>query len=100
MPDDHVQRALTDMLYGAKVSALALGAYFLRNDGFVLSDAPTADDVIDAFRDRFDYPVDADDEFEPLFSTEVPDVDFEWFEEVTPELSAEFTPVEEEPSDV
>ena len=36
-PDNHAELALSQMLYGKRVSALSLGAYFLRNDGFVLS---------------------------------------------------------------
>lgn len=82
MPPDHAELALTKMLYDKPVSALALGAYFLRNDGFVLSGEPTAADVISGFREKFDYPPDADDEFALLFSTDVPAVEFGWFEPV------------------
>jgi hypothetical protein len=84
-PDNHVELALKEMLYGKPVSALAMGAYFLRNDGFVLSGEPQATDVIAAFRAKFDYPDDAEDEFSQLFSTDVPDDDgFDWFDAVLP----------------
>ncbi len=67
------------MLYNKPVSALAIGAYFLRNDGFVLLGEPTAQDVVAGFRVRFDYPAEADDEFAKLYSDEIPDVMFDWF---------------------
>jgi hypothetical protein len=80
-PESHAALALEQMLYKTRVSALALGAYFLRNDGFVLSGDPGPDDVIAGFRARFDYPDDAQAEFTTLFTTEAPtDVDFAWFE--------------------
>lgn len=100
LPDDHIERAFKDLLYEAPVSALAMGAYFLRNDGFVLSGKPSALDVIAGFRAKFDYPEDAADEFSRLFTTDVPDDDgFVWFD-----LFATSAPLEplttEEPSDV
>ncbi|KAB1159201.1 hypothetical protein F6X68_08925 [Micromonospora sp. AMSO12t] len=80
LPVDHVDRALRELLYETPVSALALGAYFLRNDGFIISGAPAPTDLIAAFRLRFDYPDDAEEEFETLFKTDVPaSVNFEWF---------------------
>jgi len=79
-PDDHVELARKQMLWDKPVSALAMGAYFLRNDGLVLSGEPGAADVIAAFRAKFDYPADAQDEFTRLFTPEVPDVNFAWFE--------------------
>src|SRR5690606_25313476 len=79
-PENHADLAFTQMLKGRKVSALSMGAYFLRNDAFVLSGEPTAEDVIEAFRSRFDYPTDSEEEFARLFTTDVPVVDFEWFE--------------------
>jgi hypothetical protein len=83
-PDDHVDLALKQMLYNKPVSALAMGAYFLRNDGFVLSDEPTAGDIIAAFRVKFDYPDDTEGEFSQLFATDVPEVLFDWFEPTQP----------------
>lgn len=89
MPNDHVARALSEMLFGAQVSALAMGGYFLRNDGFVLSGEPTPQDLIAAFRSKFDYPADAEDEFSPLFTTDVPSaIDFEWFESAPPAIES------------
>lgn len=100
LPDDHVERAFKDLLYEKPVSALALGCYFLRNDGFVLSGQPTADDVVEGFRARFDYPDDAEDEFARLFTTNVPDADgFAWFDHFpTDTPQAPFW--SEEPNDV
>lgn len=82
LPDDHVDLALKQMLYSQPVSALAMGAYFLRNDGFVLSRELAAEDVIAGFRAKFDYPDDS--EFSQLFVTDVPEVPFEWFESAQP----------------
>jgi hypothetical protein len=80
-PDAHADLALKQMLYNKRVSAVALGAFFVRNDGFVILGDPTPDDVIAGFRARFDYPSDTDEEFAKLFSTEVPPgVAFRWFE--------------------
>lgn len=79
-PDDHVELALKQMLYNKPVSALAIGAYFLRNDGFVLSGEPTADDLVAGVRAKFDYPSDTEAEFVRLFTTDAPEVLFDWFE--------------------
>lgn len=81
-PTNHVELAQGQMLYGKQVSALALAAYFLRNDGFVLTGEPAAGDLIAGFRARFDYPAEADGEFGQLYSSEIPAVDFTWFESV------------------
>lgn len=96
LPEDHVERAFKDLLYEQPVSALALGCYFLRNDGFVLSGEHTALDVIAGFRTRFDYPEDAEDEFVRLFTTDVPpDEGFAWFDPFTPEAPGEPLVIEE-----
>ena len=84
MPHNHVELARKQMLWDKPVSALAMGAYFLRNDGFVLSGEPSARDIISGFRAKFDYPEDADAEFTQLFSSDVPDLSFAWFEPATP----------------
>lgn len=84
-PDNHDELAFEKMLYGKPVPALAMGAYFLRNDGFVLSGDPAAQDIIAGFRAKFDYPDDADDEFARLFTTDVPDDDgLDWFDLFVP----------------
>lgn len=93
LPDDHVDRAFRQMLYEQPISALALGAYFLRNDGFVLSGDPVALDVVAAFRLKFDYPVDADREFSLLFTAEpLVDVAFDWFEPFDPQTGEDIAP--------
>lgn len=81
-PQNHMELARTQMLYNEPVSSLAMGAYFLRNDGFVLSGEPGPDDLIAAFRSKFSYPDDAQDEFVKIFTVEVPtDINFAWFTE-------------------
>jgi hypothetical protein len=100
MPDNHTELALAQMLYGKPVSALAMGAYFLRNDGFVLSGSPGAVDVIAAFRAKFDYPESVNGEFSQLFTTDVPDdVGFSWFMPAS-SLIADATSPSKESSDV
>jgi len=81
LPVDHAERALQSLLFGQRVSALALGAYFLRNDGFVVTGEAAADDVVLGLRRKFDYPSETDEEFDLLFSAKPP-VDVEWFEAV------------------
>lgn len=97
MPDNHVRLAFEQMLYSTPVSALALGAFFLRNDGFVISGAPGAGDVLAGFRTKFDYPPNADDEFDLLYATDVPTVDFDWFEPA--DLPVEWADDDSEASD-
>lgn len=80
MPSNHTQLALDQMLFGEPVSALALGAYFLRNDGFVLNGEPGLGDLVAAFRDKFDFPPDAEDEYQRLFTVVGPTAEFPWFE--------------------
>jgi hypothetical protein len=89
IPEDHVDRALRELLYDEPVSALALAAYFLRNDGFVITGDPGPSDLIAAFRLKFDYPEDAQHEFSTLFTTDEPaDIDFAWF--VAPDAPVNF----------
>lgn len=80
MPLNHADRALAEMLYGQPVSAVAVGAFFLRNDGFVLTGVPSVSDVVAGMRSKFDYPATADAEFTHLFTVDDPGVGFEWFE--------------------
>ncbi len=81
LPPNHVELAFDQMLYGQRTSALALGAYFLRNDGFRITGEPSAADVIAGFRSKFDYPAEADNEFHTLFHTDLPDFELDWFEQ-------------------
>lgn len=83
-PNNHVELALKQMLYNEPVSAMAMGAYFLRNDGFVLTGQPAADDLVAGFRAKFDYPTNAEGEFSQLFAADVPTVAFDWFEPAQP----------------
>jgi len=82
MPENHVELARKQMLWDKPVSALAMGAYFLRNDGFVLSGEPMAEDVISGFRAKFDYPEDTLLEFTRLFASDIPTASFDWFEPI------------------
>ena len=91
LPDDHLHLALKQMLYDVPVSALAMGAYFLRNDGFILTGHPTAADLIAAFRSKFDYPPSSETEFATLFTTTTPqNPEFEWFE-ASPQFAVDIT---------
>jgi hypothetical protein len=84
MPESHAEMAFREMLYETRVSALAMGAYFLRNDGFVISGEPEASDLVAAFRTKFDFPDSTSDEFAELFDDATPArVDFAWFEPAT-----------------
>ena len=79
MPGDHASRAKSDMLYGATVPAVAVSAYFLRNDGLILdTNEGTGADLIAAFRSKFTFVDDA--EFNSLFDLSVPDAGFDWLE--------------------
>ena len=80
MPPNHADLALAQMLYGQPVSAVAIGSFFLRNDGFVLRGAPSVSDLVAGMRRKFDYPSAADAEFAQLFTVDDPGVPFEWFE--------------------
>lgn len=85
LPDDHVELAFKDLLYETPVPVLALGAYFLRNDGFILSGEPSELDVIAGFREKFDYPEDTEDEFARLFTTGAPEPgSVSWFDRFNP----------------
>ncbi|MCA0146761.1 hypothetical protein [Blastococcus sp. LR1] len=95
MPDNHVDLAHQQMLYNRSVSALAMGAYFLRNDGFVLSGEASAADLIAGFRIKFDYPPETNNEFTRLFTTTEPEEPPTWFEPA--DLNAVLI---EEPADV
>lgn len=83
-------RAHKELIFETPVSSLAMGAYFLRNDGFVLTGDIRADDLVDAFREKFDYPADTEDEFSQLFQTEIPGtIDFDWFEPVSDSVTVD-----------
>ena len=93
VPDNHAELAFEQMLYGSRVSALAMGAFFLRNDGFILRGDPSATDIVDGFRARFDYPVETNEEFELLFASDIPsDLVFEWFEAAPEPAQEELLP--------
>ena len=96
MPSNHADLALAQMLYGTPVSAVAVGAFFLRNDGFVLNGPPSAGDLVAGLRAKFDYPQSTDTEFAQLFVTDDPNTSFDWFEP----LPSTDVGAAQEPSDV
>jgi hypothetical protein len=79
LPSDHAEQALAALLYGSKASAVALGAYFLRNYGFRTPHVfPDDGEVIEGFRKWFRF--ESSTEFSLLFDTDQVTVDFDWFE--------------------
>lgn len=80
VPTDHAIKAKSELLYSARVPAVAMGAYFLRNDGFLLDADGSAEDVIAGLRLKFRYDDAHDSEFDDLFDSTIPDVEFAWFE--------------------
>lgn len=69
MPADNADLALKNLLYGDRVSAKALGAFFLRDDVFLMDTMPGEPDLIDAFRTKFDFQGPNGGDFDTLFST-------------------------------
>lgn len=72
MPPDNADLALKNLLYGQRVSAAALGAFFLRDQVFLKDKEPTVDDLIDTFRGRFGFPPSEMADFVKLFDTTAP----------------------------
>lgn len=81
MPEDNAQLALDRLLYGTRVSSVALGAFFLRNDVIAIHDgSPAGIDVADAFRLKFGFN-EGDPDFDLLFSTQATSpTPFHWFD--------------------
>lgn len=69
MPANNADLALKHLLYGERVSAVALGAFFLRDDAFQNNTEPGPGDLVEAFRAKFDFPQSTDDDFEKLFKS-------------------------------
>lgn len=88
MPPDNADLALKNLLYGVRVSAAAMGAFFLRDEVFAKDDEPTVDDLIDTFRGRFGFPPDEDANFLKLFDTSAPTLpnSESWFEPAPAEV--------------
>lgn len=83
VPDDHAARAKEQLLFKGTVSALAMGCYFLRNDGFLLDGPGHPGDVVEGFRRKFEWGQTDEADFLTLFDVTVPNVDFAWFELAT-----------------
>jgi hypothetical protein len=89
LPSNHAALALERLLFNEPVSALATAAYFLRNDGFVLSGEPDRWDLIAAFQTKFDFDRVDDADFATLFSVgEHEGLGWDWFEPVGGDLGA------------
>lgn len=88
MPDDNADLALTNLLYGTRVSAAAIAAFFLRDQVFVKDREPTVDDLIDTFRGRFGFLPDEEADFVQLFDVRVPALPDAgpWFQLAPPEV--------------
>lgn len=81
MPPNNADLAFQNLLFGARVSAAAVGAFFLRDQVFLNDVEPTVDDLIDTFRGRFGFaPGEVD--FDKLFDTATPTLSNAepWFE--------------------
>lgn len=82
LPDNHAALAREGLLFGDPVSSVAMGGYFLRNDGFILDGPGSAEDLNAAFRRKFLFE-DSEDEFSTLFDGTLPITDFAWFDEIS-----------------
>ncbi len=79
--EQHWQPALTVLLKGQPLPAVAVAAFMLRDYGFVSDEPPTTDDLIAAFRKEFRYGPGDDDEFDTLFDSEW-EAGTDWFEPI------------------
>jgi hypothetical protein len=75
MPQDNADKALSNLLYGERVSAVAMGAFFSRDDAFVSETEPGPGDLVEAFRVKFDFPSSDEDDFQKLFDSSLPIVE-------------------------
>lgn len=91
VPRDHTARAKTEMLYGETVPAVAIGAYFLRNEGFIIDGEPSPNDIVSAFRVKFRYDESHDNEFTELFDGMTSSTEFRWFESALPQSFGDVT---------
>lgn len=82
MPTDNADLALKNLLYGVRVSAAAMAAFFLRDQVFANDQEPTLDGLIDTFRARFGFPSSEEADFVKLFDATAPLLpdDGSWFE--------------------
>lgn len=94
LPDNHADLAKTNLLFNAPVLSVAMGGYFLRNDGFILDGTGSAEDINAAFRRKFLFE-DSGDEFSTLFDDAVPATNFAWFDVISvPPVDAPDLPTE------
>ncbi len=92
LAQDHAQQALTILLFGVRVPAWAIAAYYLRDCGFSVDGEISPDDLVQAFRQVLHFDADAvvsgpsasksvDGDFEILFQNDSrPTVPGGWFE--------------------
>lgn len=88
MPDNSADLALTNLLYGTRVSAAAMAAFILRDQVFLKDDEPTVDDLIDTFRGRFGFSPSEEADFVKLFDVTAPALPDAgpWFQLAPPEV--------------
>jgi hypothetical protein len=72
MPGDNAQQAFERLLFGQRVSAVAMAGFFLRDEIFAKEGTPTFVDLIDTFRGRFDFTAADEDDFLTLFDPDPP----------------------------
>jgi hypothetical protein len=85
LPADHVAMALTVLSFDVRVPALAAAAFLLREFGFAFEEnhSPGAADLLSAFKDYYTFSASGNaGDFEKLFDSSEPDVDFDWFQPV------------------
>ncbi|CEG92085.1 hypothetical protein LJ114_02585 [Propionibacterium freudenreichii] len=99
LPVDHATQALAKLLYGKRVPAWALAAFYLRNDGFVFAGDGGLSELISAFKHEFAFDQGAD--FGILFDDAAPDSPpATWFEPFTqPEEVSDADSGDGEPDD-
>lgn len=100
LPADHAAMTRERLLFDQPVSALAMGAFFLRNDGFLLDDGGGSSDVVEGFRRKFRFGTDGESEFSALFDLASPNVSFNWFEPIAPLVATQPLPASAQPEEV
>ena len=92
LPTNHLALAKQHLLFGSTVSAMAMGCFFLRNEGFLIAGQERPGDVIAGFRLKFAWEEADESEFALLFDMTLPREPFEWLERVPPEELARRAP--------
>lgn len=88
MPDNNVDLAFKNLLYGTPVSAAAIAAFLLRDQVFLKDTEPTVVDLVDTFRGRFSFTPGDEADFVKLFDSAEPEHSIfeQWFEPAPAEV--------------